>query len=150
MTAETRLSWPELDLAAWEDARDTFHMWTQIVGKIRLELEPMVNHWWQVPLYVTSTGLTTSPMPYPTYSFQIDFDFCRHALVITTTDARRTEFALGPYSVAEFYRKIMSALRELEIEVPIWTTPVEVVDGIPFEQDNQHKSYDTDTVHRFW
>ena len=146
----THPSWPSLPFEEWQDTCATLHMWTQIVGKIRLEREPMVNHWWQVPLYVTSTGLTTSPMPYPTYSFQIDFDFCRHALVVTTTDARRTEFALGPYSVAEFYRKIMSALCELEIEVEIWTMPVEVVDGIPFEQDHEHKSYDADAAHRFW
>ncbi len=143
-------SWPNLPFEEWQDTCATLHMWTQIVGKIRLALEPMVNHWWQVPLYVTSTGLTTSPMPYQSRSFQIDFDFCRHVLVVTTADARRAEFALEPYSVAEFYRKIMSVLRDLGIEVAIWTMPVEVVDAIPFEQDHQHKSYDADAAHRFW
>jgi hypothetical protein len=143
-------SWPSLPFGEWQDTCATLHMWTQIVGKIRLALEPMVNHWWQVPLYVTSTGLTTSPMPYRSLSFQIDFDFCRHVLVVTTTDARRAEFALGPYSVADFYRKTMNVLRDLGIEVAIWTMPVEIVDAIPFEQDDRHKSYDADAAHRFW
>jgi hypothetical protein len=143
-------SWPSLPFNEWQDTCATLHMWTQIVGKVRLALEPMVNHWWQVPLYVTTTGLTTSPIPYQSRSFQIDFDFCRHVLVITTSDPRRAEFALGPYSVAEFYDKIMSVLRELGIDVAIWTMPVEVVDAIPFEQDHQHKSYDADAAQRFW
>ncbi len=125
-------------------------MWTQIVGKIRLALEPMVNHWWQVPLYVTSTGLTTSPIPYQQRSFQIDFDFCRHTLNIVTSDQRRAEFALTPMSVAEFYDRIMQILCDLGIDVKIWTMPVEVADAIPFEKDRQHKSYDADAVHRFW
>lgn len=142
--------WPDLPFGGWQDTCATLHMWTQIVGKVRLALEPMVNHWWQVPLYVTTTGLTTSPIPYWSRSFQIDFDFCRHVLLITTADQRRAEFALGPYSVAEFYDKIMSALRELGIDVAIWTMPVEVVDAIPFEQDHQHKSYDADAAQRFW
>ncbi len=125
-------------------------MWTQVVGKIRLALEPMVNHWWQVPLYVTATGLTTSPMPYQSRSFQIDFDFCHHALTIRTSDPQRVEFGLAPMSVAEFYEKIMGALRDLGIEVSIWTMPVEVTDAVPFEQDRQHKSYDADAAQRFW
>jgi hypothetical protein len=125
-------------------------MWTQVVGKIRLALEPMVNHWWQVPLYVTASGLTTSPIPWKARSFQIDFDFCRHVLVITTSDPQRREFALAPYSVAEFYGKTMSALRELEIDVSIWTMPVEVADAVPFELDRDHKSYDANAAQRFW
>lgn len=125
-------------------------MWTQIVGKIRLALEPMVNHWWQVPLYVTSTGLTTSPIPYESRSFQIDFDFCRHTLNIVTSDQRRAEFALASFSVAEFYDRTMQILRDLGIDVKIWTMPVEVADAIPFENDRQHKSYDAEAVHRFW
>ena len=125
-------------------------MWTQVVGKIRLAQEPMVNHWWQVPLYVTASGLTTSLMPYKSRSFQIDFDFCRHALVITTSDPQRREFALAPYSVAEFYDKTIGALRELGIEVKIWTMPVEVADAVPFERDHQHKSYDANAAQRFW
>jgi hypothetical protein len=125
-------------------------MWTQVVGKIRLALEPMVNHWWQVPLYVTATGLTTSPMPYKSRSFQIDFDFCRHVLVITTNDPQRREFVLAPYSVADFYKKVMDTLRELAIGVSIWTMPVEVANAVPFEQDHEHKSYDANAVRRFW
>lgn len=143
-------SWPALPFAEWQDTCVTLHMWTQVVGKIRLALAPMVNQWWQVPLYVTSTGLTTSLMPYTTCNFQIDFDFCRHALVVSTSDQRRTEFALVPMSVAEFYDRTMSALRSLGLEVTIWTMPVEVADAIPFERDRDHKSYDADYAHRFW
>jgi hypothetical protein len=143
-------SWPSLPFSEWQATCATLHMWTQIVGKVRLALEPLVNHWWQVPLYVTSSGLTTSPIPYQSRSFQIDFDFCRHVLVISTSDPRRAEFALGAYSVAEFYDKIMSALRDLGIDVVIWTMPVEVMDAVPFERDHQHNSYDADAVQRFW
>ena len=142
--------WPALPFAEWQDTCATLHMWTQIVGKIRLALEPMVNHWWQVPLYVTSTGLATSPIPYEARSFQIDFDFCCHTLNIVTSDQRRAEFALTPFSVAEFYDRTMQILRDFGIDIKIWTMPVEVIDAIPFEQDRQHKSYDADAVHRFW
>lgn len=143
-------TWPALPFIGWQDTCTTLHMWTQVVGKIRLALEPMVNHWWQVPLYVTTNGLTTSPMPYGSRSVQIDFDFCRHALVITTGDPQRAEIGIAPMPVAEFYEKVMSALRDLGIEVNIWTMPVEVADAIPFEQDRQHKSYDADAAQRFW
>lgn len=142
--------WPALPFIGWQDTCATLHMWTQVVGKIRLALEPMVNHWWQVPLYVTATGLTTSLMPYGSRSVQIDFDFCRHALVITTSDPQRVEFALVPMPVAEFYEKVMVGLRDLGIEVHIWTMPVEVADAVPFEQDYLHKPYDADAAHRFW
>lgn len=143
-------AWPELPFAQWQDTCATLHMWTQIVGKVRLELAPMVNHWWQVPLYVTSSGLTTSPIPYSSRSFQIDFDFCRHVLVVVTSDARRAEFLLAPMAVADFYERIVNVLRDLGVDVKIWTMPVEVADAIPFEQDRQHKSYDADAAHRFW
>lgn len=143
-------SWPALPFIGWQDTCATLHMWTQVVGKIRLALEPMVNHWWQVPLYVTATGLTTSPMPYGSRSVQIDFDFCHHALVVTTSDPQRVEIGLAPMPVAEFYEKVMGVLRDLGIEVSIWTMPVEVADAVPFEQDRQHKSYDADAAQRFW
>ena len=143
-------AWPDLPFAEWQDTCATLHMWTQIIGKIRLALEPMVNHWWQVPLYVTSTGLTTSPIPYESRSVQIDFDFCRHTLNFTTSDQRRAEFALVPMSVAQFYDRTIQILRDLGIDVKIWTTPVEVADAIPFEQDHLHKSYDADAARRFW
>ncbi|MES2751032.1 MAG: DUF5996 family protein [Pseudomonadota bacterium] len=150
MTQTAERPWPPLPFIGWQDSCATLHMWTQIVGKIRLACEPMVNHWWQVPLYVTSTGLTTSPIPYRSRSFQIDFDFCRHVLIIATSDPQRIEFPLAPYPVAEFYDKTVSALRTLGIEVSIWTMPVEVADAIPFEQDHEHKSYDAAAVQRFW
>lgn len=143
-------NWPALPFIGWQDTCATLHMWTQVVGKIRLALEPMVNHWWQVPLYVTATGLTTSPMPYGSRSVQIDFDFCHHALVITTSDPQRVEIGLAPMPVAEFYEKVIGVLRDLGIEVSIWTMPVEVADAVPFEQDRQHKSYDADAAQRFW
>ncbi|MGN6284430.1 MAG: DUF5996 family protein [Afipia sp.] len=142
--------WPALPFDEWQDTCATLHMWTQVVGKIRLALAPMVNQWWQVPLYVTSTGLTTSLMPHASCNFQIDFDFCRHALVVSTCDQRRAEFALAPMSVAEFYDRTMSVLRGLGLDVTIWTMPVEVPGAIPFEKDREHKSYDADYAHRFW
>lgn len=149
-TDTSERAWPALPFIGWQDTCATLHMWTQVVGKIRLALEPMVNHWWQVPLYVTATGLTTSPMPYQSRSFQIDFDFCHHALTIRTSDPQRVEFALAPMTVAEFYDRTMQTLRDLGIEMTIWTMPVEVADAIPFEQDHQHKSYDADAAQRFW
>lgn len=149
-TSSDTMSWPALPYSEWQDTCATLHMWTQVVGKIRLALAPMVNQWWQVPLYVTSTGLTTTLMPHVSCNFQIDFDFCRHALVVSTYDQRRAEFALAPMSVAEFYDRTMSALRGLGLDVTIWTMPVEVADAIPFEKDREHKSYDRDYAHRFW
>lgn len=143
-------AWPGLPYIGWQDTCMTLHMWTQVVGKIRLALEPMVNHWWQVPFYVTATGLTTSPMPYRSRSLQIDFDFCHHALVVRTSDPQLKEFKLAPMPVAEFYDRTMQTLRDLGIEVNIWTMPVEVADAIPFEQDHQHNSYDADAAQRFW
>ena len=143
-------AWPALPYIGWQDTCTTLHMWTQIVGKIRLAQEPMVNQWWQVPLYVTATGLTTSPMPYQSRSFQIDFDFCHHALVIRTSDPLHKEFPLTPMPVAEFYDRVMQTLRDLGIEIKIWTMPVEVANAIPFEKDQQHKSYDAGAAQRFW
>jgi len=148
--ADSSTAWPALPHIGWQDTCATLHMWTQIVGKIRLAQEPMLNQWWQVPLYVTATGLTTSPMPYQSRSFQIDFDFCHHMLVIRTSDPQHREFALTPMPVAEFYDWIMQTLRDLSIDVKIWTMPVEVADAIPFEKDRQHKSYDADAAQRFW
>jgi hypothetical protein len=142
--------WPTLPFAKWQDTCATLHMWTQIVGKVRLSLAPMVNHWWQVPFYVTATGLTTSVMPYKGRGVQIDFDFCRHVLVVTTSDEQKSEFALAPYSVAQFYRNVMEALLDVDVEVTIWTMPVEIADAVSFEQDHQHKSYDAAAAQKFW
>ncbi len=127
--------WPALPLAEWKDTYDTLHMWTQIVGKIRLALTPFVNHWWNATLYVTPRGLTTSAMPYNGRLFQIDFDFIAQLLLIVTTDDSTKTIALRPRSVAEFYQETMAALGSLGMPVTIWTTPVEVPDRIPFEQD---------------
>jgi hypothetical protein len=143
-------TWPPLVYADWQDSCATLHMWTQIVGKIRLALAPPVNHWWHVPLYLTSRGPTTSPMPYGGRTFQIDFDFIDHVLRIAASDGRRDSLALVPRSVADFYAEVMGRLRALGIEVRIWPVPVEIADPIPFDQDQIHASYDPVQVNRFW
>ena len=142
--------WPELPLAEWKDTFETLHMWTQIVGKIRLKLTPLENHWWNVTLYVTPRGLTTSIMSYKGQHFQIDFDFIDHQLLIETTHGSCKPVVLRPMSVAEFYQETMTALESLGISVNIWTTPTEVSDRIPFEQDRKHASYDPEYANRFW
>src|SRR5437867_1041327 len=142
--------WPSLPLAAWRDTYATLHMWMQVIGKIRLALSPMMCHWWQVTLYITPRGLTTSPIPYGTRIFQIDFDFLDHKLLIQTADGETRSLALVPRSVADFYRETMAALRSLGIEVRIWTTPVEVEDRTPFEQDDKHAAYDPEYAQRCW
>jgi hypothetical protein len=147
MTTETL---PTLPLAEWEPTRATLHMWTQVVGKIRLAQTPVVNHWWNVPLYVTARGLTTSAMTYQDRTFQIDFDFISHQLLIETSDGATRALKLAPRTVADFYRETFALLNSLGIEVKIWTTPVEIPDAIPFEQDTQHSAYDPDHAQRFW
>jgi hypothetical protein len=142
--------WPELPLAAWQDTYDTLHMWTQIAGKIRLALSPRINHWWEVALYVTSRGLTTSPIPYKDGIFEVQFDFFKHLAVIQTSRGREETIELKPRTVADFYAAFMAALRELGIEVKIWTMPVEVPDPIAFESDTRHAAYDPEYAHRFW
>jgi len=119
--------WPELPLAEWKDNYETLHMWTQIIGKIRLRLTPLVNHWWNVTLYVTPRGLTTSAIPYDDRLFQIDFDFISHLLIIETIDGSTKTIALRSRSVADFYQEVMAALNSLGMPVTIWTTPVEVL-----------------------
>jgi len=143
-------AWPELRYAAWADTCATLHMWTQVVGKIRMAKTPPVNHWWHVTLYVTARGLGTSPIPDSARTFEMNFDFVRHQLCIDTTDGQRREIALRPMSVADFYARVMATLGEMGIEAPINTTPSEVADPIPFEQDTTHASYDADAVSRFW
>ena len=150
-TAAATSLWPaELPLAEWMDTYDTLHRWTQIVGKIRLALTPQVNHWWNSTLYITPHGLTTSSMYYNGRPLQIDFDFISHLLLIVTTDNPTKTIPLRPCSVAEFYEKIITALRSLEMPVTIWTTPVEIPDRTPFEQDKKHKSYDPKYAQQFW
>jgi Family of unknown function (DUF5996) len=146
----TSSDWPELPLAEWADTCATLHLWTQVVGKIRLAHAPMINHWWQVPLYVTCRGLTTSPIPYGGTSFQIDFDFIDHTLIIETSRGAIETITLGPRTVADFYMEVMGRLRGLGLPTRIWTMPVEIPDAIPFEQDRTHASYDPEYAHRFW
>ena len=149
ITASTNL-WPALPFAEWKDTYDTIHRWAQVVGKIRLALTPLVNHWWNSTLYITPHGLTTSIMYYNGRLLQIDFDFISHLLLLVTSDNHTKTIALRPCSVAEFYQATMAALRSLGILVTIWTTPVEMPDRTPFEQDNKHTSYDPEYVQRFW
>ncbi len=141
---------PALPFESWKDTQATLHMWTQIVGKVRLELCPLVNHWWNVALYVTARGMTTSPMPYGDRTVEVSFDFIDHKLLIDTCEGQHRELALKPQSVAEFYREFMAALSDLGVPVKIWTTPCEVPNPIPFEKDTVHASYDAASAHKFW
>ena len=143
-------SWPALAVADWTDSRDTFHMFTQIVGKIRLKCEPMVNHWWQVPLYVSARGLTTGSMPYDGDAFDMEFDLVDHLLRIRRSDGRSAEVTLRAMPVAEFYAATKAALAEVGIDVPIVARPNEVDPAIPFADDFGHASYDPAAVHAFW
>jgi Family of unknown function (DUF5996) len=143
-------SWPALPLDAWQDTRDTLHMWTQIVGKVRLALSPLINHWWQVPLYVTARGLSTSAIPYRDGIFEVEFDFLSHNLIIRTREGLSRSIPLAPRSVADFYKEFMAALRSLGIDVKIWRMPVEIPNPIAFDQDFQHASYDPEYASRFW
>jgi uncharacterized protein DUF5996 len=143
-------SWPALPLRAWSETYATLHMWTQIVGKVRMALTPPVNHWWHVPLYVTSRGLDTSPIPYGDGTFEVTFDFVDHALRITTNTGRTGGFELGPRAVADFYRDFLAALDGLGIATRIWPMPVEIPNPIRFTEDRQHAAYDREQVRRCW
>ena len=142
--------WPPLPLEPWKDTCATLHMWTQIVGKVRLALTPLVNHWWNVPLYVNARGLTTSTIPYGNTPFELWFDFIDHQLVLQKSDGARGSLPLTAMSVADFYREVMSMLRFQGIEVEIWRMPCEIPNPIPFDEDRVHASYDSEAVHRFW
>ena len=143
-------AWPSLPLEEWKETYATLHMWTQIVGKIRLVQSPPVNHWWQVPLYVSARGLTTSTIPSDTRTFEIDFDFIDHQLIIRTSDGSQKTLPLAPRTVADFYKELMTTLRSLEIEVEIRAIPDEVPDPIPFAEDRVHAAYDPEYANRFW
>ena len=143
-------AWPALSLEAWQDTYDTLHMWTQIVGKIRKTLTPLVNHWWNVTLYVTSRGLTTSPIPYGTRTFEISFDFIDHKLDILTCEGLTKQIELAPKTVAQFYQELLESLRALNIDAKIHAAPDEVANPIPFAEDFTHKSYDPEYAHKFW
>ncbi|MGA8796683.1 MAG: DUF5996 family protein [Candidatus Cybelea sp.] len=143
--------WPALEYDEWKDTLATLHLWTQIVGKIRLKLEPLVNHWWNVALYVTPLGLTTAAMPYSGgRRLSIDFDFLGSRLQLRGCDGERGGFTLEPMSVAEFYRRVMDGLRALDFDVRINTMPNEIADAVRFDEDTVHASYDTAYVERFF
>jgi hypothetical protein len=142
--------WPSLPLEAWQDTYATLHMWTQIVGKIRLAQTPWLNHSWHVTFEVTPRGLRTPPIPHGTRTFQIEFDFSNHQLVIQTSDADLRSIALRPCAVADFYGEMMATLRELRLPVHIHTKPNEIEAPIPFEQDHVHAAYDPDYANRLW
>ena len=146
----TEALWPALLLEEWEDTYRTLHMWTQIVGKVRMSLAPLQNHWWNAALYVNTRGLTTSPIPYQGQAFEVQFDFVDHRLEIRTSYGVVRTLALAPQSVASFYRQFLSALREAGIEVQIDPKPQEVPDPIAFDRDEIHRSYDPEYAHRFW
>ncbi len=143
-------TWPELKLGAWEDTRATLHMWMQVVGKICLKLTPLTNHWWNVTFHMTARGLSTPVMTANGRTFWITFDFVAHQLVIQLSDGVTKTIPLEPRTVAEFYERVMATLRDLGIQVRIWTMPVEIPDPIRFEKDTLHRSYDPDAVSAFW
>ncbi len=143
--------WPAIPVSGWQSTRDTLQLYTQVVGKIRLANEPLLNHWWSSTLFLSARGLTTSLMPHPSGpAFQIDFDFVAHRLEVTTIDGDQRSLPLEPRSVADFYAEVMRMLDELGVTTPIWPVPVEIPDAIPFAEDQVHHSYDPDAVQRFW
>jgi hypothetical protein len=151
MTVSSRPeAWPLLPLEAWTDTYATLHMWTQIVGKVRLARSPWTNHSWHVTLYVTARGLTTSPVPYGVRTFQIDFDFISHQLTVQSSDGLSGRVVLQPQSVATFYASLMAEMEKLDLHVDINRTPNEVADPIPFEEDETHHAYEAEYANRFW
>ena len=150
MTGPDQGSWPSLPVAEWEATRDTLHMWSQVVGKVRMALAPPVNHWWHTTLYLSPRGLTTSLIPYGQGGLEMEFDFRRHQLTLETSEGERRAVALEPKPVAQFHAETMAALGELGIAVEILPRPVEVVTAIPFPEDYEHAAYDPDAAQRFW
>ncbi|HSZ56366.1 MAG TPA: DUF5996 family protein [Tepidisphaeraceae bacterium] len=148
--SDSKDPWPALPLEAWRQTHATLHMWSQIVGKVQLALTPLINHWWNVTLHVTSRGLSTRAMPCGDRDLGILFDFVDHNLVLTSSDGQRKTMALAPKSVAEFYQELTGLLEAIGAGVRIWPVPVEVSDPIPFTQDRQHGAYDREQVQRFW
>jgi hypothetical protein len=148
--SDRRPVWPELTLSGWEDTRDTLQLWAQIVGKVRLALEPMVNHWWQVPFYVSVRGLTTSLMPAGAVGLEAEFDFVDHVLDLRTTAGQSRQVALAPRSVADFYAATMAALGELGVPLHLFARPVELPTAVPFADDDRDRAYDGEAARRFW
>ena len=150
MTTSADEVWPVLPLEAWADTYATLHMWVQIVGKVRLTQTPWINHSWHATLYVTSTGLVTSPIPYDSRTFEIALDFLQHELSVECNDGARAAFALEPQTVAAFYERLMTTLHDLGLRVRIYKRPNEIADAIPFDQDLTHRAYDREYANRFW
>ena len=142
--------WPAVPVAEWIATRDTLQLWTQIVGKVRMASTPLMSHWWNVPLYVSARGLTTSMIPHGSRAFEVDFDLVAHRLEIVVSDGAVASMELAPRTVADFYTELMGHLDALGLATPIWTMPVEIPDAIAFEDDTQHSSYDAGQAHRFW
>jgi hypothetical protein len=142
--------WPALPLAAWQDTYRTLHMWMQIVGKIKLELHPYVNHWWQTAFYVTARGMTTGPIPARRNTFEITFDFIDHQLLLSTSNGAVCAMPLFPRSVADFYHELMALLHAQDIDVAINPLPSEVVNPIPCDINEHDASYDAAAVNRWW
>jgi hypothetical protein len=143
-------AWPSLPLDAWRETYATLHLWTQIVGKIRLTQSPWVNHSWHVTLYVTARGLTTSSIPYGGRAFQIDFDFLDHQLTVQSSDGSQARLVLEPQSVATFYSRLMKQMKKLDLQVSIHKKPNEVTEAIPFDDDDKPRGYDKEYASRFW
>ncbi len=149
--AASRLDlWPSLPLEAWRETYATLHLWMQIVGKVRLAQSPWLNHSWHATLYVTATGLTTSPIPYRHRTFQIDFDFLKHHLAVRSSDGGSAGLALEPQSVATFYRRLMEEMGTLDLRVHIHGKPSEIADVVRFDRDEVHRAYDPEYANRFW
>ncbi len=144
------VEWPALPFEAWRDTQATLHMYTQILGKVRLALSPMMNEWWQVPLYLTARGLTTSPMEHDHRSFDVELDFIDHRVVFRASDGHTRALALVPRTVADFYAEVMRILVEMGLEVAIYDKPVEVPDPLPFPEDRLHRAYDPEHARRHW
>jgi hypothetical protein len=149
-SADRDASWPSLTFADWRDTYASLHMRTQIVGKTRLALAPMQNHWWQVALYLTSRGLTTSPMPYEARTIEVEFDFFDHRLLVRASDGTAASMPLAPQAVADFYEEYLALLGGMGVEVRLWPVPVEIAGGIPFHEDRQHVAYDGAAAQRCW
>ena len=143
-------AWPELPWSNWSETAETLHMWTQIIGKTRLALTPLQNHWWNVPLYVTARGLSTSAMAYGDDVLDIEFDFLAHVLRLRLGSGKNESLELKPKSVAAFYREYLQCLDALGVSVKIWPMPVEIPNPIRFDLDTQHSAYDAEYAHRFW
>jgi hypothetical protein len=154
MTSHPQLSpedaWPTLPLAAWEPTRATLHRWMQIVGKTRLAFAPMQNHWWQVVLYASARGMTTTPMPHGERTIEVEFDFIDHRLIARASDGGVAALPLVPISVADFYEEYRELLRSLGVKLRIWPRPVEIANALPFPLDREHAAYDADASRRFW